>query len=100
MALYFFGSSALVKRYVHERGSGWVRETTASVSGHPIHKMMRRNLDERWSGLYDPQEPVTSRRVAYVAQKLDLSIDEVHRRYEAMADRLQIGLNLEWRRSS
>jgi predicted nucleic acid-binding protein len=35
--LYFFDSSALVKRYVHEHGSIWVRETTASVSGHLIH---------------------------------------------------------------
>jgi uncharacterized protein len=37
MALYFFDSSALVKRYVHEQGSVWVRETTASVSSHLIH---------------------------------------------------------------
>ena len=37
MALYFFDSSALVKRYVHEQGSMRVRETTASVSGHLIH---------------------------------------------------------------
>jgi hypothetical protein len=65
---------------------------------HP--KMVRRNLDERWSGWYDPKEPVTSGRVAYVAQNLDLSMDEVHRQYEATADRLQIALNLEWRRSS
>jgi hypothetical protein len=37
MALYFIDSSALVKRYVHEQGSVWVRETTASVGGHLIH---------------------------------------------------------------
>ena len=37
MALYFFDSSALVKRYVHERGSVWVRDTTASPRGHLIH---------------------------------------------------------------
>jgi predicted nucleic acid-binding protein len=37
MALYFFDSSALVKRYVHEQGSMWVRETTAGASGHLIH---------------------------------------------------------------
>jgi uncharacterized protein len=37
MALYFFDSSALVKQYVHEQGSVWVRETTASVSSHLIH---------------------------------------------------------------
>jgi uncharacterized protein len=37
MALYFFDSSALVKRYVHEEGSVWVRETTANASGHLIH---------------------------------------------------------------
>jgi hypothetical protein len=33
IALYFFDSSALVKRYVHEHGSVWVRETTASPRG-------------------------------------------------------------------
>ena len=37
MALYFFDSSALVKRYVHEPASVWVRHTTASASGHLIH---------------------------------------------------------------
>jgi predicted nucleic acid-binding protein len=37
MALYFFDSSALVKRYVHEQGSLWVHEVTASASGHLIH---------------------------------------------------------------
>ena len=37
MALYFFDSSALVKRYVHEQGSVWVRGTTANASGHLIH---------------------------------------------------------------
>ena len=37
MALYFFDSSALVKRYVRERGSVRVREVTASASGHLIH---------------------------------------------------------------
>jgi predicted nucleic acid-binding protein len=37
MALYFFGSSALVKRYVHEQGTVWVRETTSNVSDHLIH---------------------------------------------------------------
>jgi hypothetical protein len=61
-------------------------------------KMMSRNLDGKWSDSCDPTEPVTSRRVAYVAHKLDLSIDEVHRQYEAIADRLQIALDLEWRK--
>jgi uncharacterized protein len=37
MALYFFDSSALVKCYVHEQGSSWVREITASASGNLIH---------------------------------------------------------------
>jgi hypothetical protein len=58
--------------------------------------MMLRNLDEGRTRWYDPKEPVTSRRVAYVAQKLELSIEEVHRQYEAIADRLQIALDLEW----
>lgn len=38
MALYFFDSGALVKRYVREQGSVWVRETTASASGGLIHR--------------------------------------------------------------
>jgi hypothetical protein len=37
MALFFFDSSALVKRYVQEQGSIWVREITANTSGHIIH---------------------------------------------------------------
>jgi hypothetical protein len=60
--------------------------------------MMLRNLEEKSSWWYDPKEPVTSRRVAYVAQKFDLSVDEVHRQYEAIADRLQIALDLKWRK--
>jgi hypothetical protein len=65
-----------------------------------IHqRMMWINLDEKW-GKYDPKEPITSQRIAYVAQKLALSIDEVQRQYEAIADRLQIELYLEWRNPS
>jgi hypothetical protein len=33
MALYFFDSSALVKRYVHESGSVWVREQRLVQAG-------------------------------------------------------------------
>jgi HEAT repeats len=61
-----------------------------------LHRRMMRR-DEQWPR-YDPKEPVTSRRVAYEAQKLNLSVDEVHQRYEAIADRLQIALDLEWRK--
>ena len=60
--------------------------------------MMMINLDEG-GGRYDPKESVTSWRIAYVARKLDLSIDEVRRQYEVIADRLQIELDLEWRKS-
>jgi hypothetical protein len=65
-----------------------------------IHRrMMLINLDEvLWR--YDPKEPVTSQRIAYVAQKLNLSIDEVRRQNEVIADRLQIELDLEWRKSN
>lgn len=62
MALYFFDSSALVKRYVHERGSAWVREATSGASGHLIHlslltvaelasALARRQREESLSGL-------------------------------------------------
>ena len=37
MAIYFFDSSALVKRYVIERGSTWVTRTMAPATGNHIH---------------------------------------------------------------
>jgi hypothetical protein len=60
--------------------------------------MMLRNLDVKWSEWHDPHESITSRRVAYVARKRGLSINEVHRQYEVIADLLQIALDLEWRK--
>lgn len=36
MAAYFFDSSALVKRYVREAGTDWVRKLTHRRSGHLI----------------------------------------------------------------
>jgi hypothetical protein len=77
-------------------------------------RLMLRDLDQPSSNLvgdliwyapevlawYDPKEPIAFQRVAYVAQKLGLSIDEVQRQYEELADRLQIELNLVWRKPS
>jgi uncharacterized protein len=37
MALYFFDSSALVKRHVNESGSRWVRSLTHVKAGHTIY---------------------------------------------------------------
>jgi predicted nucleic acid-binding protein len=37
MAAYFFDSSALVKRYVNETGSGWVQTITDAATGHEIY---------------------------------------------------------------
>ena len=37
MAVYFFDSSALVKRYVAETGSGWVGAVTDPAAGHRIY---------------------------------------------------------------
>jgi len=34
MAAYFLDSSALIKRYVQENGTQWVRRTTEPDSGH------------------------------------------------------------------
>jgi uncharacterized protein len=34
---YFLDSSALVKRYVHEDGTAWVRRLTRRTSGHRIY---------------------------------------------------------------
>jgi hypothetical protein len=63
-------------------------------------RLMWRNLDEEWRDVYDPKELVTSQRIAYAAEKLGLSIDEVQRQYEAIADRLQIAIDLEWRKAN
>lgn len=37
MAIYFFDSSGLVKRYVAEAGSSWVQAITDPGAGHRIH---------------------------------------------------------------
>lgn len=37
MAVYYFDTSALVKRYVTETGAGWVRTLTDPVNGHDIY---------------------------------------------------------------
>lgn len=37
MAVYFFDSSALVKRYAREAGSDWVVATTDPAAGHGIY---------------------------------------------------------------
>ena len=36
MAVYFFDTSGLVKRHVHEAGSAWVRSLTRPSAGHTI----------------------------------------------------------------
>lgn len=37
MSVYFFDSSAIVKRYVKERGTGWVIDTTNPATGDRIY---------------------------------------------------------------
>jgi predicted nucleic acid-binding protein len=37
MAVYFFDSSALVKRHVDEAGSTWVRSLTRVKAGHTLY---------------------------------------------------------------
>ena len=37
MAVFFFDTSALVKRHVNEVGSGWVRSHTAAKAGHTLY---------------------------------------------------------------
>jgi len=34
--IFFFDTSALVKRYVYENGSGWVKDTTSLENNNPI----------------------------------------------------------------
>ena len=36
MAAYFLDSSALIKRYVQERGTAWIRASIDPVAGHHI----------------------------------------------------------------
>jgi predicted nucleic acid-binding protein len=37
VAVYFFDSSALVKRYAHETGSDWILALTEPVAGHSLY---------------------------------------------------------------
>ena len=37
MAVYFFDSSALIKRYINETGTAWVQSLTDAASGHEIY---------------------------------------------------------------
>lgn len=37
MAVYFFDSSALVKRYAHETGSDWILALTEPSAGHSLY---------------------------------------------------------------
>ena len=37
MVVYFFDSSALVKRYAHETGSAWVLAITEPTAGHSLY---------------------------------------------------------------
>lgn len=50
MATFFFDTSALLKRYVDERGTPWVRATCHPVSGHTI-LVSRLTMVELVSGL-------------------------------------------------
>ena len=36
MAAYFLDSSALIKRYVQERGTAWIRASIDPAAGHQI----------------------------------------------------------------
>lgn len=36
MTCYFLDSSALVKRYVHEVGTNWIRQLIEPAAGHAI----------------------------------------------------------------
>ena len=36
MAVYFLDSSALIKRYVQERGTAWIRASIGQAAGHQI----------------------------------------------------------------
>jgi hypothetical protein len=37
VATYFFDSSAIVKRYINERGTAWVLQLVDPVAGNHIH---------------------------------------------------------------
>jgi predicted nucleic acid-binding protein len=53
MALYFFDSSALVKCYVHEQGSVWVREITANARDDLFNSGMPEEVFKEWPGQSD-----------------------------------------------
>jgi hypothetical protein len=60
-------------------------------------KLMSRDL-YGYGPWHDPKKPITSARIAYAAQRLNLSVDEVRQQYEAIAAQLPVELILEWRK--
>lgn len=56
-------------------------------------KLLSRELDGKWTWL-DPQDPVDEERVKDAARRLELSEEEVRRRYERLAKKYQ--LKIKW----
>jgi hypothetical protein len=61
--------------------------------------LMGRYVSGDWNW-YDPKEPITPSRVAYVVHHLGLSVDEVRQQYELLAGKLQLELIMEWQAQS
>ncbi len=62
-------------------------------------KLMSPDLSGQWQW-HDPKEPITSARIAYMAQELDISVGEVQQQCEMLAAKLQLELSMEWRARS
>jgi len=76
-----------------------VRSTALSAASSRLDPADRRLLTCDLDGalpFLDPQEPIRDEAVRRAASRLDLTSEEVRRRYDALAEQFQ--LNLEWRR--
>jgi hypothetical protein len=74
-----------------------VRDEAISLLARGVDKEMREVLSRDFSAnspWVDPREPVSQERVRMAAEALELSLEEVRARYEALAPRFK--LRLEW----
>lgn len=71
MARFYFDASALVKRYVAETGTGWVRSITDPAQGHDIY-VVRVTAVEVVSALVRQSPPLPNLVAALADFKFDL----------------------------
>jgi hypothetical protein len=92
----------LIRDAATKDADSWVRSRACDLLLDRLYcSKLQRNLMHRPHSTgfsHDPKEPITSVCVTEMAQRFNLSVDEVRRQYEAIAAQLPIELILEWRK--